>query len=455
VKFEFFHAVEELGTGRDELGNRVIDSITIGVQATVKGGGAYKPLYPVKGLPCWPSTPLYDQLDQGAELERSGENLENWWNRWPNVATRVLRRGVDFDDVVLGISIGAYPYVCKKLIDETPAFARMVTEVQVTQTQGAQIWLRPDYEIIGWPCGPRPVIGTYKEPFDTLSDMSHLIPRESWPPATVGNITYLCSQLPDHGPPATPPRSDWQYPFQQQERVTANVNQWFDLHVGGLWPYALDTNSGSLNWDMLVGEGVGRDRLKSQYWVGCWNPSDRYVMSVPGSVHSRLCSAQTGYHNLVMSGDWTLTAISSGCVEAAVMSGMHASRAMCGVPAKIVGDDLPDGGDLPPVPPTPPRPPPASDLRSTAQPRRAHGVPPPRSLPVVRLRDDGPDGAARAARLAQREGLRLLGPRDRRPPRRHRLPRPPPRLLHSLSLGRRLPPSTSRPRSLRLRQGRR
>ncbi len=357
VKFEFFNSVEELGTGKDELGNRVIDSIQIGVQATVKGGGEYKPLYPVKGLPCWPSTPLYDQLDQGGELERSGENLENWWNRWPNVSTRTLRRGVDFDDVVLGISIGAYPYVCKKLIDETPAFARMVADVQVTQTQGAQIWLRPDYDIIGWGCGPRPVIGTYKEPFDTLSDMSHLIPRESWPPATVGNITYLCSQLPDHGPPATPPRSDWQYPFQQQERVTKNVNEWFDLHVGGLWPYALDSNTGSLNWDMLVGEGVGRDRLKSQYWVGCWNPSDRYVMSVPGSVHSRLCSAQTGYHNLVMSGDWTLTAVSSGCVEAAVMSGMHASRAMCGYPAVIVGDDLPDGGDLPPVPPTPPRPP--------------------------------------------------------------------------------------------------
>ena len=39
----------------------------IGVQATIKGGGEYRPLYDVKGLPCWPSEPLYDQLVEGTE----------------------------------------------------------------------------------------------------------------------------------------------------------------------------------------------------------------------------------------------------------------------------------------------------------------------------------------------------------------------------------------------------
>jgi hypothetical protein len=355
VRFEFFHSVEELGTGTDPALGRVIDSITIGVQATLAPGVAeYDPLIPVKGLPCWPSEPKFELLAEGERLKASGENLENWWNRWPNVATRVLKRGVDFDLVVLGISIGAYPYICKQMMDETPAFARMVNDVRVTETQGAQVWLRPDYDIMGWNSLARPVIGTYFEPFDTIADMSHLIPRESWPPGTVGNITYLTAQLPSDGPPPCPPRSDWQYPIAQDERVWRNFNDWLDKHVGGLLPYATDTNSGTLNWSFLVGPGEGRERLTSQFWVGCWNPSDRYVMSVPGSVSSRLYSAQTGYHNVVMSGDWTKTAISSGCVEAAVMSGMHASRAMCGVPAVIIGDDLPDGGDLPPVPPTPP-----------------------------------------------------------------------------------------------------
>jgi uncharacterized protein with NAD-binding domain and iron-sulfur cluster len=356
VRFEFFSCVDELHTGVDEAGKKVIDGITIGTQATVKGGdqGAYQPFVFVKGLPCWPSEPHFDQLVEGEALKQSGENLENWWTRWPNVSTRTLKRGVDFDEVVLGISIGAYPYICKQLMAETPAFAAMVDQVKVTQTQAAQVWLRPDYDIMGWPCGPRPVIGTYFEPFDTLCDMSHLIPREDWPAGTIGNITYLTAQLPDDGGPATPPRTEWEYPLAQEKRVWNNVNEWLDSRVGGLWPYALDTNSGSLNWDFLLGEGSGRARLESQFWIACWNPSDRYVLSVPGSSQYRLPSAGTGYHNMAMAGDWTLNAVASGCVEGAVMGGMHASRAMCGHPAQIVGDNLPDGSDLPPVPPPPP-----------------------------------------------------------------------------------------------------
>jgi len=43
--------------------------------------------------------------------------------------------------------------------------------------------------------------------------------------------------------------------------------------------------SGSLNWDLLVcpTEARGRERPAQQYWVACWTPSDRYVMSVPSS----------------------------------------------------------------------------------------------------------------------------------------------------------------------------
>ena len=36
--------------------------------------------------------------------------------------------------------------------------------------------------------------------------------------------------------------------------------------------------------------------------------------------------------------DW-VTGINAGCVEAAVMGGMFASRAMCGVPEHIVGEE--------------------------------------------------------------------------------------------------------------------
>jgi hypothetical protein len=127
-----------------------------------------------------------------------GEDLENWWNRWPAVRKRVLRRGVDFDQVVLGISLGAYPYLCKQLIAEMPAFARMVDAVKVTETQAAQLWLSRDVTQLGWVLGARPIIGTCREPFDTVADMSHVLPRER--PAAPGQ-----HPVPDRAA-ARPPR---------------------------------------------------------------------------------------------------------------------------------------------------------------------------------------------------------------------------------------------------------
>jgi uncharacterized protein with NAD-binding domain and iron-sulfur cluster len=351
VRFEFFHAVEELATGRDADGHPVIDAIRIGVQAETQGGAPYQPLIDVGGLPCWPSEPLYDQLVQGDELRRSGEHLENWWTRWPAVRTRELRRGTDFDRVVLGISLGAYPYICRQLIDETPKFARMVEAVAVTDTQAAQLWLDRGVAALGWALGPQPIVGTCGEPFDTAADMSHVLPRERWRAGTAGSIVYLTSQLAADGRVPTPPRTEWQYPLEQRARVWANLSRWVGAPVARSVLPGAAPDSG-FQWDRLVdpAAATGRDRLAAQYWVACWNPSDRYVMSMPGSAAARLPSAGTGYRNLVMAGDWTRTALGAGCVEAAVMSGMHAARALCGTPAQISGDDLPDGDDLPAPP---------------------------------------------------------------------------------------------------------
>jgi uncharacterized protein with NAD-binding domain and iron-sulfur cluster len=356
VRFEFFHAVEELATGRDAAGKPVIDAIAIAVQAETRDGAPYQPLVELGGLPCWPSAPLYDQLAGGEALRASDENLENWWNRWPAVRRRVLRRGVDFDQVVLGIAIGAYPYLCKQLIAEMPAFAHMVDAVKLAETQAAQIWLSRDATELGWTLGARPIIGTCPEPFDTVADMSHLLPRERWPGSTAG-VLYLTSQHADS--PPDPPRSEWRYPLDRIAAVRANLESWLTTRAAELFPGIApgggETGAG-IDWQLLVdGDGrIGRDRLDAQFWTGCWNPSDRYVLSVPGSVRARLPSAGTGYRNLVMAGDWTLTALSVGCVEAAVMSGMHAARALCGTPTHITGDDLPDGSDVAAPPAAPP-----------------------------------------------------------------------------------------------------
>jgi uncharacterized protein with NAD-binding domain and iron-sulfur cluster len=59
---------------------------------------------------------------------------------------------------------------------------------------------------------------------------------------------------------------------------------------------------------------------------------------VAGSSASRPVSAGTGFANLVLAGDWLRTGLDSGCVEAAVMGGMQAARALSGYPESIAGD---------------------------------------------------------------------------------------------------------------------
>jgi predicted NAD/FAD-dependent oxidoreductase len=52
----------------------------------------------------------------------------------------------------------------------------------------------------------------------------------------------------------------------------------------------------------------------------------------------RLTSAGSGLANLFLAGDWLRTGLDAGCVEAAVMGGMQASRAISGYPADILAD---------------------------------------------------------------------------------------------------------------------
>lgn len=62
-------------------------------------------------------------------------------------------------------------------------------------------------------------------------------------------------------------------------------------------------------------------------------------MSVTDSSRFRLHADASGFDNLLIAGDWLKTGLDSGCVEAAVMGGMQASRALCGAPRMIVAED--------------------------------------------------------------------------------------------------------------------
>jgi len=88
---------------------------------------------------------------------------------------------------------------------------------------------------------------------------------------------------------------------------------------------------------------VEETAFATQFWTANVNPSDRYVISVPGSVEFRISALDYTYDNLTIAGDWTDCGLNVGCVESAVISGRLAAHAIAGSPAleEIIGYDHP------------------------------------------------------------------------------------------------------------------
>jgi uncharacterized protein with NAD-binding domain and iron-sulfur cluster len=74
-------------------------------------------------------------------------------------------------------------------------------------------------------------------------------------------------------------------------------------------------------------------RFESQHWTANVNPSDRYVLSLPGSQKYRISPLDNTYDNLTIAGDWTTCGLDAGCVEAAVISGRLAAHAISSSPS--------------------------------------------------------------------------------------------------------------------------
>lgn len=335
VKFQFFHRVDALRLAAND--RTVIDAIDLGVQIGVKGGGEYQPLVEVAGLPCWPSQPLFDQLDRGQELQQSGANLESPWANWTDSGRITLRRGVDFDQVVLGISVGALAQLTPELSAASPQWADMVSKIQTTPTQAIQVWLQSTAQELGWPSAEAALLTGYADDLNTWGDLSHLLQREDWPAGLAPrNESYFCGPL--KAPADIPPPSDHGFPDWLNAQVQANSIAWLNQNAGFLLSKL--ASNGRFDWNQLVdaSNAQGEARFQSQYWRGNIAPTERYVISAAGTTRYRLPPGGSGFHNLVLAGDWTDTAINAGCVEAAVMSGLAASRALCGYPQTILGE---------------------------------------------------------------------------------------------------------------------
>jgi uncharacterized protein with NAD-binding domain and iron-sulfur cluster len=353
VKFQFFHRVEQLHLSSDHTS---IERISLTRQATVKGDD-YDPLVTIKGLPCWPSQPRYEQLEEGTRIEARDLDLEDYWAERPPWEVDVtLKKGRDFDHVVFGIALGAVPTICKELLHWSPAWRGMVQEVQTIPTQSCQLWLKPDARQLGWrqpSWRTAPLAASFAEPLSSWADMTHLVKREDWPAgAEPGLIVYFCGPLAASETDDKLPQyfTGSSYPSDQIQRVRVASEALLEDYVEHLWPAATSpwTDSegrkkpAALKWDYLVGEAgqTGRSNLEAQYYRANVDPSSLYVLSVPGSTKYRLKSDRSGFANLFLAGDWTYNGINGGCIEAAVMSGLRAARGISGYPSEIIGEPV-------------------------------------------------------------------------------------------------------------------
>jgi len=325
VQFKFFHQVTRLGVSQD---GKSVSSITVQPQAWLTRE-RYDPIVKVGGLRCWPSEPKWDWLVDGDRLQACGVNFENECNPL-GLDSFDLRVGEDFDEVVLGISVGALPEICGELAAANARFKQMLDGSDTVMTEGIQLWLAKAASQLGW--GFESSIATsYVNVADTYSNMSQLIAREKWRGSVRPKDTvYLCGVI-DHRGVGSQEDAD--------ARVRSNAREFLARHAEPVWPEGCD-GDGSFDWEMLFdcNGGVGEARLDAQFFRANFQPTERYVLTRAGSISSRLRSDESGFSNLKLAGDWTRNGIDGGSVEAAVTSGMQASRAICGSPRVIQGE---------------------------------------------------------------------------------------------------------------------
>ena len=325
VEFKMFNWVSKLTPANDD---DVIETIEIIQQ--VDPNADYPYLIDVGGLPCWPSEPAWDHIADGDRLRTSGVDLEQVANPLSRRPT-VLQRGVDFDQVVLGISVGGLKPICSDLGGErSPKFQAMLDNLRTVGTRAVQVWSGETTDGLGWSPTASSISTSYAEPLDTYCDMSHLIGSEAFPPGEVKSIGYFCgplTDLPDHP--------------TDLAAVKRQALDYFSSEVQHVWPKAV--GSAGFDWNVLVDDanGAGEARFDAQYWRANTQGTERYVTTGKGSVEYRLRSDDSGYTNLALAGDWTRNGIDGGSVEAAFASGRMASRALCGSPSYVPGEHGP------------------------------------------------------------------------------------------------------------------
>jgi uncharacterized protein with NAD-binding domain and iron-sulfur cluster len=338
VDFKFMHQLEDIRfVGEPQKGEPVhVASMRFGTPGSAADLDSFQPL---DDAGCW----YHERPAQFAQADTSSVTL-NYEDK-------------EFDVVVFAMGIDDFRVVCQRdkegLFKKLKRWNEMQKHVKTVGTQAAQVWLDTSVEDLGWRRGSA-LVSALDHPFESWADMTHTFAAErAWrvqmgkePDADqTRSVSYFVGLLSDADIKAKKCNGK-----EMEAMVRNNLQELLVKRVEPLWPDAfMRDDKGDLEstpLDHLVGENGqlrGSLALDAQHVQANFLGSDRYTLALPGSLEHRISPLDASVINMTIAGDWTECGFNEGCIEAAVMSGMLASHAICGFPAleDIVGYDHP------------------------------------------------------------------------------------------------------------------
>lgn len=338
VKFKFFHKIEQVHYASTGF----IETISFAEQVEL-AVPEYNPVKKIDDdkLSAWPSEPLYDQLnaDDVKRLKEGNISLEDPWADWTDFRKGQLTKGVDFDEVILGIPVGTLKTICSEIIEKENRWQLMVNNIITTPTQSAQLWFLSSlkelgFDIAAWGLPPQyaaPNVVVYQNPMYSWLDSSLVLPSEKWPANQHPKfLAYFTGPYVLRKP--LPPITDHGYQARENERLRDTFEQWLQDNAAWFWPKAATyLYPQGLNYKLLADADDSPDgytRFANQFFRANVRPTDHYTLSVPNSDLYRLKADESGFHNMYLCGDWIDFGGNVGYIDGTIQSGQQAAQAL-------------------------------------------------------------------------------------------------------------------------------
>jgi uncharacterized protein with NAD-binding domain and iron-sulfur cluster len=350
VKFKFFHKLTDIQIARD--GN-AIASLCFDRQVNLTiPESEYEPVKMAGGLRGWGAAPDWSVIEDNEKLEAAHVDLESYWCQ-QRVGPVPLKRGDDFDDVILAVPPTAFRDLGHEkrqggeqsdsetgpngdLFELCKNFVDMTEKLQLVPSLSVQLWSNKSLFDLGWD-KPPPALVSGPDPLDIWADMSQLLVYEPHKvePAPM-TLHYLCDVLRCSLYKQPPSQTGVQEAADNKARILTVC--WLNNRAGSLWPKARQNDK--FDWNVLYAPAtaVGEARLDAQHIRANISPVDCCVATAAGTTAWRLRTDASGVDHLFLAGTWIDTGFSTECVEAAVMSGMQAARAIVGDQRDIPGE---------------------------------------------------------------------------------------------------------------------